>query len=97
MQKQLTQTLASLPYITTQDLATLLGSSNEVARTTASRWCKQDRLIRLKKGVYISKEFALTHQHHLNFTNLLANIIQPSSYLSLEYVLQDNGILSDAT
>jgi predicted transcriptional regulator of viral defense system len=89
--------VSDLPYFSVQSLASLLETSSQVARTTLSRWENQDKVVRLKRGVYVSRQFVLKNQHRSDFYNLIANIIQPFSYLSLEYILQLTGILTTGT
>lgn len=95
--RQQLQQLSKLPYFTTASLASLLGVSNATARVTASRWEKQDRIIRLKRGYYLTRDFYLTHHNQEKFYNLVSNIIKPESYLSLEYILQQHGVLTEGT
>ncbi|KUK79437.1 MAG: hypothetical protein XD95_0389 [Microgenomates bacterium 39_7] len=89
--------ISNLPYFSVQSLATLFKTSSQVARITLSRWEKQDKVIRLKRGIYTSRQFVLKHRQQPYFYNLIANIIQPFSYLSLDYILQLHGILTEAT
>lgn len=89
--------LHSMPYFSISALASLLQTNSQVAKTMASRWASRGRILRLKRGVYMTREFLLINHSKPGFTNLVANILQPDSYLSLEYVLQDEGILTEAT
>lgn len=68
-------------YFTYQDIARTLSISNESARVLASRYVKQDYLIRLKNNYYIFKE----KWDRLNYIEKMkiANIIQVPSYISL--------------
>jgi predicted transcriptional regulator of viral defense system len=68
-------------YFTYQDIARTLFISNESARVLASRYVKQDYLIRLKNNYYIFKEKwdRLNHIEKMK----IANIIQVPSYISL--------------
>ncbi|MFW6130930.1 MAG: type IV toxin-antitoxin system AbiEi family antitoxin domain-containing protein [Atribacterota bacterium] len=68
-------------YFTYQDIARTLSISNDSARVLASRYVKQDYLIRLKNNYYIFKEKwdRLNHIEKMK----IANIIQVPSYISL--------------
>lgn len=68
-------------YFNYQDIARILGISEASAKVLATRYVKQDYLIRLKRNLYILKE------RWSNLSNLekmeIANILQVPSYLSL--------------
>jgi len=62
-----------------------------------SRWVKMGHIIRLKKGVYMTRRFFELHQSHASFSPAVSSIILPQSYISLEYVLQRAGVLTEVT
>ncbi len=44
----------------------------------------------------MTRRFYLRHQNHVSFRPVVSAIIRPQSYLSLESILQRNGILAEA-
>jgi len=60
------------------------------------RWCKRGELIKLKNGLYITKE---TYSKHINtdgFIELIANKLRTPSYVSLEYALSKFGVITES-
>jgi predicted transcriptional regulator of viral defense system len=89
-----------LPYFTTQGFRQLAGdqvSDDAHARTTLYRWVKAGRLVALKKGVYMHAHFYERCRQEADFSAMVSAILQPQSYLSLEYVLQEHEILTEIT
>ena len=67
------------------------------ARIALYRWVKAGHLIALKKGVYMHRRFYERHRQEAAFSPVVSAILLPQSYLSLEYVLQQHGILTEIT
>lgn len=67
------------------------------ARELLARWTNQGHILRLKRGVYMTRQFYLMHQGEASFRPAVSAIILPQSYLSLQYVLQRAGVLTEAT
>jgi predicted transcriptional regulator of viral defense system len=89
-----------LPYFTTEgfrQLAMDQVSDDAHARIALSRWVKAGHLIALKKGVYMHRRFYEQHHQEAVFSSLVSAILLPQSYLSLEFVLQQHGSLTDVT
>ena len=89
-----------LPYFTTGGFRQLAGdqvSDDAHARTTLYRWVKAGYLVALKKGVYMHARFYERHRQEADFSAMVSAILQPQSYLSLEYVLQAHEILTEIT
>ncbi len=100
----MTDTLLSpfetLPYFTIQAFRQVAGeaiSGDDHARVALSRWVKAGRILRLKKGVYMHRRFYERHHQDPAFSAVVSAILLPQSYLSLEYVLQKWGILTEIT
>ena len=89
--------LESLPYFNLMAVRQLFGYNETTARQTLTRWSRSGRIIRLKKDLYISRDFYLTHKADPDFPGFISAVIQPFSYLSLDYVLQTYGILTETT
>jgi len=89
--------IKKLPYF---DLNTL--SSIEPNKTylkiLLSRYEKKDRVIRLKRGMYVIKDYLdeIEKKNLFSFySEFLANILYQPSYLSLDYVLYEHNLLTE--
>ncbi len=72
-------------------------SSDHSARVALARRVKAGHILRLKNGVYMHHRFYERHRQDAAFSAIISAILLPQSYLSLEYVLQQNGILTEIT
>lgn len=100
MKPAILASLDSLPYFTIEAVKTLLGDEGVAAGTVQTalyRWMKTGQIIQLKKGVYMTRRFFERHRADAGFTPMISAILIPQSYLSLEYVLQRSGILTEMT
>lgn len=72
-------------YFSTADIASVLGISLESARVAASRYVKQEVIIRLKRDMYmlVGRINTLTDNERFR----IANMIQTPSYISLTSAL----------
>lgn len=90
----------NLPYFTTSGFRQIAGdqvADDDHARVALHRWVRAGRLVRLKKGMYMHPSFYERHRQEAAFSPVISAILQPQSYLSLEYVLQQHGILTEVT
>lgn len=100
MKTQLLKPFEDLPYFTLVGFKQILGFdevTDQQARRLLSRWQKAGHILALKRGVYMTRRFFELHRNDVNFTPAISAILVPQSYLSLEYVLQQAGILTEAT
>ncbi len=100
MKSPLLSSLDSLPYFTIEAVKQLLGDEPMAAgtiRTALYRWIKAGHILRLKKGVYMTQRFFEHHRADADFAPMVSAILIPQSYLSLEYILQQNAILTEIT
>ena len=100
MKINLLKPLERIPYFTITGFKQVLDSDEsdtQRVRETLSRWVNNGHIIRLKKGVYMTRRFYERHQSHASFLPAVSSIISPQSYLSLEYVLQLESVLTDIT
>jgi len=89
-----------IPYFTITGFKQVLNageSDTQRVRAMLSRWGEKGHIIRLKKGVYMTRRFYELHQNHASFTPAVSSIISPQSYVSLEYVLQRASVLTEVT
>lgn len=100
MKTSILTSLDPLPYFTIEAVKQLLGDESSAVgtvQTSLYRWMKAGNIIQLKKGVYMTRRFFELHRADVDFSGLVSAILIPQSYLSLEYVLQRNAILTDIT
>ena len=86
-----------LPYFSKKNLE-ILGIKDYYLKIALSRMEKSSKVIRLKKGMYALTEFINKTKMDGNFSYYLEFIgskIYSPSYLSLEYVLYENNVLTD--
>jgi hypothetical protein len=92
--------LEFFPYFTIEAVKQLLGDDSAAAgtiQTALYRWMKAGQIIQLKKGVYMTRRFFEQHRADADFAPMVSMILIPQSYLSLEYILQRNAILTEMT
>lgn len=86
-----------LPYFSLEDFAGI-EKDRHYLKILFSRYEKSGKIIRLKKGVYTTKEYVDEIEKRgeiSNFVEFLANILYFPSYLSLEYVLYQHNLLTE--
>jgi predicted transcriptional regulator of viral defense system len=89
-----------IPYFTIAGFKQVLNageSDTQRVRAMLSRWVRMGHIIRLKRGVYMTRRFFELHQRDVSFSPAVSSIILPQSYVSLEYVLQRASILTEVT
>ena len=89
--------IESLPYFTIDNLKIIETPAYQI-RIALSRLEKRGIIIRLKKGFYTSKKFiekTKINGMYTSFMEFIATRIYAPSYLSLEYVLYENNILTE--
>lgn len=92
--------LDSFPYFTIEAVKQLLGDEPVAAgtiQTALYRWMKAGQIIQIKKGVYMTRRFLDLHRADADFAPMISAILIPQSYLSTEYILQRNAILTEMT
>ncbi|PIV63597.1 MAG: hypothetical protein CO162_02575 [bacterium (Candidatus Ratteibacteria) CG_4_9_14_3_um_filter_41_21] len=86
-----------LPYFKIENLK-MLDIRENYLRIALSRLSKRKEIIRLKKGNYTAKNFVEKIKKENSFSSFLeflATKIYSPSYLSLDYVLYENNILTE--
>ena len=100
MKSTILSSLDSFPYFTIEAVKQLLGDESTAAgtiQTALYRWMKTGQIIQLKKGAYMTRRFFELHRADADFGPMVSAILIPQSYLSLEYILQRNAILTEMT
>ncbi|PIU73427.1 hypothetical protein COS78_02400 [Candidatus Shapirobacteria bacterium CG06_land_8_20_14_3_00_40_12] len=88
--------LTSASFFDKNTLKEVIGGSDDAVSANIVRWIESGRLIQLKKGIYVTKEYYLQCSDKQSYGEFVANILKKPSYLSGEYVLQKYGILSES-
>jgi predicted transcriptional regulator of viral defense system len=89
-----------LPYFTIEGFRQIAGDhiiDDAHTCTALYRWVKAGHLIALKKGLYMHRRFYEQYRQDTAFSPMVSAILLPQSYVSLEYVLQQHGILTEIT
>jgi predicted transcriptional regulator of viral defense system len=87
----------NLPYFEIGNIPTL-GASLHHTRIVLSRLCAQKRIIRLKKGMYVSQAYIdriKIDKIYSVYLEFIATKMYEPSYLSLEYILYEHNALTD--
>lgn len=71
-------------------------SNEESLSKNILRWCKSGELIKLRNGLYITKDTFNRYGNTNGFTELIANKLRTPSYVSLEYALSKYGVLTES-
>jgi len=86
-----------LPYFTIGNVAGIESDRNYL-KTLFSRYAKSGKLIRIKRGIYATKEYVDTMQKngaYVSYVEFLSAIMYQPSYMSLDYILYQRNILTD--
>lgn len=100
MKTSILTSLDSLPYFTVEGVKQLFDDNSKAAgtiQTALYRWMKAGHVIQLKKGVYMTRRFHEFHRPDADFSMAVSAILIPQSYISLEFILQRNAILTEVT
>jgi len=100
MNNALFSPLNSLPYFTIEAVRQLLDNESiapGTVQTALYRWMKAAQIIQLKNGLYMTRRFYELHRADADFAPAVSAILIPQSYLSMEFILQRNAILSEVT
>ncbi len=89
--------LQQLPFFNLLTFSRFFGVSLATARVTLSRWENAGKLLRLKRNLYITREFYLSHKDKDWFQVWVSSVLQKHCYVSREWVLQKHAILTEAT
>jgi len=95
--KNIIQKTKNLPYFTLDDLS-CLEKNHHYLKVLLSRYYKKGDIKKLKKGIYVNLEYIDKIKKNNLFSDYLefiSNVIYPSSYLSLDYVLYEYNIITE--
>lgn len=89
--------IKNFPYFTFNNLLNIEDDKHYL-KIFLYRYFKSGKLIRLKKGLYITKDYVekLEKSDKISsYTEFIANIQYEPSYISLEYLLYENNLLTE--
>lgn len=95
--KSIRAMISDLPFFCIEDLVKI-GLNGAYLKVLLSRFVKRGEIIRLKRGVYASKNYLnqAEKENKINsYIEFIANNLYEPSYLSMEYVLAERGILTE--
>ena len=106
MRNDITQTITAKiiesikdsPYFSIENLKFISEVSSGYLKIILYRLLKKGYIIRLKKGIYVSKNFIndVKNKNLLSpYLEFMAGKIYQPSYLSLDYILSENEILTE--
>ncbi len=90
--------IKDLPYFAIDSLMPIERNKNYL-RVLIYRYSKRGTIEQLKKGIYVSKEYLekINRTNAINeYSEFIGTVIYKPSYISLEYVLDKNGILTES-
>ena len=99
MKKQILESLDRLHYFSIESfmqIADLTENEKAKARNLLSRAVKANQIIRLKNGLYITRNFYERFHQDARFQPVISQIINPYSYVSSLYILQKENIIPEA-
>lgn len=89
--------VAGLPYFSLDTFASVEGNKGYL-KVLLGRYVASGKVVRLKKGLYVSSEYITNVRErgaYSAYSEFIAAILRSPSYLSLEYVLYENNLLTD--
>ena len=91
------KTFDPLACFTKQNLRLYFSGSEDALNERIKRALKKERIFELKKGLYTTNLYYLQEPQKNEYKEYLATKLRFPSYLSLEYVLAKNNLLTEAT
>lgn len=91
--------VAGLPFFSIEDLSSI-GVEKKYTKILLYRLVKSGEILRLKKGVYVSRKYLdrAEKENKINsYLEFIAVSLYDPAYLSMEYVLSEYGILTENT
>lgn len=97
MKEDLFQKFEDIPCFSKADLRLIFSGKEEALNERIKRALKNKTIFQLKKGLYVARLFWLKEPDKTSFLEFVASKICYPSYLSLEYVLAKNNLLTEGT
>jgi len=98
--KTIINSVKGLPYFDFDDI-TPVEKNRTYLVILISRYIKSGKVVRLKKGIYTTREYLDSIEKKGNllpfYFEFIANILYQPSYLSLEYILSKHNLITEMT
>ncbi len=97
--RELESIIAGMPYFLPENLLSL-GFKRHHLNMVLSRLKKRGDVVLLKRGMYVSVEYlnkVKRSGEYNKYLEMISGVLYSPSYLSLEYVLNEHNILSEAS
>lgn len=88
--------LNNLPFFGKEALRTIAREDENTLSESIKRFLRGGELIKLKNGLYVTSDFLNKNVNESGFVEIIANRLCKPSYVSTEYVLAMNNILTEA-
>ena len=88
--------LKDLICFTKESLGTLSYKDDVALSQRIFKWIKNGQIIKLKKGLYVTKDQYELNKDNLEFKEYISSVMRSPSYISMEYVLRKYMIIKDA-
>jgi hypothetical protein len=88
--------LSTLDFFDANTVAQITDGQGDTLYKNIARWIEQGKLIQLKKGFYTTREYYLNLENKNSYLEFISNKLRFPSYLSLEYVLAANQVLTES-
>ncbi len=88
--------LENLSYFNKDTISQYVDVKTNTLFADINRWIKNGTLIQLKKGLYVTSNYFEKLQNKSLYLEFISNKLREPSYLSLEYILQKYGILTES-
>ena len=82
-------------YFNKNTLQQVVEVNDNAIYSNIKRWLKQQRIIQLKKGLYVTNNYFIKTIDKTAYREFIANKLKTPSYLSLEYVMQKYSLLTE--
>ena len=96
MKEEILKKFEELPYFTKANLKLFQDNSDFSFDKNIQNWLKKGLIKKLKNGLYVLGKYFLKEKEPTLYQEFIANKLVFPSYLSGEYVLQKNNILTEA-
>lgn len=96
--KEVLELISASPYFSASVLFPVV-KNKAYLKIILSRYAKAGKIIRLKRGLYVSKSYldTLEKKNKLSeYLEFVAGILYKTSYLSLDWVLYENNLLTES-
>ncbi|MEA2016219.1 MAG: hypothetical protein U9O59_05905 [Actinomycetota bacterium] len=88
--------LENLSYFNKDTISQFVDANKNALSKDVNRWIQNGTLIQLKKGVYVTSKYFERLGNKTPYLEFMSNKLREPSYLSLEYILQKYGVLTES-